>query len=289
MLTRISPITIEGRHNPLVKELRRAARSGELLSGGLVLLETARLIQDALDSGIRIEKVLISRGNARRTRDLIGKLPAGTAVYEVPSNVFETLTSTETSPGVLALARSPQWDERDLLTGAALLVVVAGVQDPGNLGAIIRAAEAFGATGMLLSQGTVSPYNAKAIRAAAGSLLRLPMLRELSVKEITALLSRHGVRLFTAVAEGGQPICSMDFAGPAAIAVGSEGAGLPKELAAAGEKFTIPIVPTAESLNVAAATAVALYEIARQRAGSQRATEMKPEARRKKPEERQTA
>jgi len=273
VLTRISPITIEGRHNPLVKELRRAARSGELLSGGLVVLETERLIHDALESGIPVEKVLISRGNARRARELIEKLPAGTTVYEVPSEVFETLTSTQTSPGVLAMARAPQWDEGDLMTATALLVIVAGVQDPGNLGAIIRAAEAFGATGMLLSQGTVSPYNAKAIRAAAGSLLRLPMLRELSVGGIATFLSRHAVRLFSAVAEGGRPICSMDFTGPAAVAVGSEGAGLPKELAAAGEQFTIPLVPTAESLNVAAATAVALYEIARQRAGSHRGTE----------------
>jgi len=108
---------------------------------------------------------------------------------------------------------------------------------------------------------------------AAGSLLRLPMLRELSVGGIATFLSRHAVRLFSAVAEGGRPICSMDFTGPAAVAVGSEGAGLPKELAAAGEQFTIPLVPTAESLNVAAATAVALYEIARQRAGSHRGTE----------------
>ena len=263
--------TIDGRHNSLAKELRRIARSGELLSagpllGGLVLLETARMIEDAMRSGIEIVKVFVRRGAEKRAAGILAALSPDAAVYEVSSEVFDGLASTETSQGILALARAPQWEEKDLFRGdASLVLVVAGVQDPGNLGAMIRTAEAFGASGMLLTEGTVSAYNAKAVRATAGSVLRVPMLAGLTVAEIIKILSRRGTRFYTGVVGQGKQLSEVPFDGPVAVAIGSEGAGLPEPLARAGEKFTIPIAPSVESLNAATATAVVLYEIARQR------------------------
>ena len=241
-------------------------RSGELLSDGLVLLETVRLVEDALGDGFQIPKVLISRSAKAGVRSLLKKLSSETTVYEVSSEVFESLASTESSQGILALAAAPVWREEDLFPPASTLVLVlAGLQDPGNLGAIIRTAEAFGVTGIILTEGSASPYNAKVVRAAAGALLRMPMLHDLTVAKALSLLARHKVRLFVGVVEGGKRLPAIGFTGPIAVAVGSEGAGLPKELAAAGEHLTIPIAGTVESLNVAAATAVILYEIARQR------------------------
>jgi TrmH family RNA methyltransferase len=271
MLSRTTARVIDGRHHPLAKELRRIARSGELLSdgpllGGLVLLETARMIEDAMSSGAEIVKAFVRRGTEKRAAGILEVLSPDAAVYEVSSEVFDGLASTETSQGVLALARAPQWEEKDLFRGdASLVVVVAGIQDPGNLGAMIRTAEAFGASGMLLSSGTVSPYNAKAVRATAGSVLRVPMLRDLSVPETIKILLRRSTKLYTAVVGQGMQLSEIHFDGPVAVAIGSEGAGLPEPLAAAGEKFTIPIVPSVESLNAATAAAVVLYEIARQR------------------------
>lgn len=283
MPSRTARRAIDGRHHPLVKELRRMARSGELLSdgpllGGLVLLETARMIEDAMGSGIEIAKVFVRRGADKRVAGIVAKVSPDAAIYEVSSEVFDGLASTETSQGILALARAPQWEEKDLFRGGAalvlpLVVVVAGVQDPGNLGAMIRTAEAFGASGMLLTEGTVSPYNAKAVRATAGSVLRVPMLADLTVAETIKILSRRGARLFTGVVGQGKQLSEIRFDGPVAVAIGSEGAGLPEPLAKAGEKFTISIAPSVESLNAATATAVVLYEIARQRKESHRGTE----------------
>lgn len=269
MISRSSPRVIEGRHHPLVKDLRRIARSGELLADGFVLLETVRLIEDALRSGVRVAKVFIRHGADARLTDLLRMLATETEIYELPPPVFDTVTTTENSQGILALAAAPQWREKDLFRGdSTLVLVVAGVQDPGNIGTVIRTAEAFHATGVLLTEGTVSPFNAKAVRATAGSLFRMPIMRDINVSNILELLARHGVPLFTSTVSGGGEIGSMDFRGPVAIAIGSEGAGLPEQFASAGRKFTIPVARTLESLNVAAATAVTLYEVACQRAAS---------------------
>lgn len=266
MPSRTAPRAIDGRHHPLAKELRSISRSGELLSDGLVLLETARMIEDAIGSGVEIAKVFVRRGADKRAAGILAKLSPEAAIYDVASEVFDGLASTETSQGILALVRAPQWEEKDLFRGdASLVLVVAGVQDPGNLGAMIRTAEAFGASGMLLTEGTVSAYNAKAVRATAGSVLRMPMLAGLSVAETIKIIARQSARLYTAVVEQGTPLSEINFDGPLAVAIGSEGAGLPEPLARAGEKFTIPIAPSVESLNAATAAAVVLYEISRQR------------------------
>ena len=242
-------------------------RSGELSADGLVLLETARLIEDALASGVTIPTVLFRSGAKTRHSRLFEKLPDETAIYEVAPKVFDTLTTTETSPGILALAEQPRWREEDLFPTAKppLILVLAGLQDPGNLGTILRAAEAFGATGVLVARDTVSPYNAKAIRATAGALFRLPILRGLSGAEIVALLRRRRVKLFTSVVSGGSPLSSTDLTGPLAIVFGSEASGAPAEFRAVGQPLTIPLAVSVESLNVAASAAVILYEIARQR------------------------
>ena len=242
------------------------ARSRELFSDGVVLLETARLIEDALCSGIRLEAVFVRRGAVTRVDSFLRELSPATTIYEIPSALFQSLATTETSQGVLALAELRRWREVDLFpAGAALVLIAAGLQDPGNLGAMIRAAEAFGATGVMLTRGTVSPYNAKAIRAMAGALLRMPILREMTAPGVQALLSRYQVPLFAAVVQGGTPISAIRWKGPAAVAIGSEGSGVCRELAEAAAKITVPMRPPADSLNAAAAAAVVLYEIARQR------------------------
>lgn len=287
---------LEGRHHPLVRRVRRLVRSGELIDAGpddarsgevidsprgsAVLLETPRMVEDALASGVPLSALLVRSNAKSRFTELVARLPAETALYEVAPAVFDTLVTTETSPGLLALADPPSWREQDLFPAGtpALILVLAGLQDPGNLGTILRAAEAFGATGVLLAPGTVSPYNAKALRATAGAIFRIPILRGLSVSEIVSLLRRKRVKIFPTVVSGGLPPSRADFSVPLAVVLGSEAAGVPPEFRAAGEPLTIPLAAHAcpersrgkrgrgaESLNVASAASVILYEIARQR------------------------
>src|SRR3990167_9270503 len=241
---------LEGHHHPLAKTVRRMVRSGELCADGLVLLETVRMVEDAMGSGVPVPTVLYRAGAEPRLARLLANLPKETTVYAVTSKVFETLTTTETSAGILALAQEPRWREQDLFPAGAppLILVLAGLQDPGNLGTILRAAEAFGATGVLLTQGTVSPYNAKAIRATAGALFRLPVLRGLSVATILALLRRRKVKLLTSVVAAGTSLTKANLTGPLAVVFGSEGAGVPPEFRAAGEPLTILLAPAVESL-----------------------------------------
>ncbi|MBI4459213.1 MAG: RNA methyltransferase [Acidobacteria bacterium] len=262
---------IEGRHHPLLKLLRRMVRTQELLADGLALLETERLIEDVLASGGIIRKVFISSSNGSRFEGLLRRLPADAEIFDVSSKVFDTLVTTQTSPGILALASAPHWTGKELFAKQPpMVLVLAGIQDPGNLGTILRAAEAFGATGAVLTQGTVSPYNAKALRATAGALFRLPFLYHLAATEALALLRQHSARIFTTVTAGGRPLREVNFTGPVAVVLGAESQGLSEDWRTAAEAVSIPMAAEVESLNVAVAAAVVLYEIANQRANTRR-------------------
>ena len=257
---------IEGRHHPLLKKVRQMARSGELLCEGEVLLETPKLVEEALSSGARISRVLVSQPAAQRVKELVRQLSPPAKIYEVSQKLLESVSSTESQQGVLALAAAPQWSIEDLLRKSpVLLLVLAGVQDPGNLGTVLRAAEAFGATGVVLLRGTVSLYNAKVVRATAGALFRMPTLNGLTEADTVRLLRENGIPLFACVTREGKSLMETDLSGPLALTFGSEGRGLPQELMAAGQAVSIPMAGAAESLNVAVAAAVALYEAARQR------------------------
>jgi len=154
----------------------------------------------------------------------------------------------------------------DLLSSQpALLVIAAALQDPGNLGTIARSAEAFGATGLLVTENTVSPWNRRAVRASAGSLLRLPWAK-LEMAETLRELRSRGISVVATSSHKGTPITEADLTRPLALLLGNEGEGLPKDLLAkADEVIAIPHSPKVESLNAAIAASVVLYEAMRQR------------------------
>lgn len=150
---------------------------------------------------------------------------------------------------------------------APLVPVVAGVQDPGNVGAIIRAAAAFGASGIAVLEGSASPFGWKALRGAMGATFRLPIAAGAAIEDVLQAAQQRRIRLVAAVPRGGTPLHAMDFRQPTAIVLGAEGAGLPAAaMAAADDTITIPVLAPVESLNVAIAAALILYEASRQRA-----------------------
>jgi RNA methyltransferase, TrmH family len=183
--------------------------------------------------------------------------------YVLMDAVFRELSTTETSQGVIALVRPPTWTLARTLAGQGLTVALDGIQDPGNAGAIVRAAEAFGATGVVFLKGSVSPFNPKSLRASAGSLFRLPFVHNIEDAAFRAALEQTGLPMFAAMPEGSIVLRDADLR-RGAILIGSEGSGVRPELSRGAIEVRIP-THGVESLNAAVATAVILYEAQRQR------------------------
>lgn len=257
--------------NEKVKYVQKLARRRFRQREGRFVVEGPRLIGEALASGATLSGVFLAPDlfDQDAWRGLLALIPDGVPIYEVPGNVFRQLASTEAPQGILAVAemRSWSWEEccRPVL-GGPLLVLVDGLQDPGNLGTIIRAAEALQASGAILGTGTADLYNAKAIRATMGAIFRLPTMQEADLTAVIPRLRRDGVRVIVAAAGAGTPIYNVDWRGPAAVVLGNEGSGVrPEVVAQADGSASIPMPGRAESLNAGMAAGIVLYEVLRQR------------------------
>lgn len=240
--------------NPLLKEVRRAVDRGALTADGFCIAETFHLVEEAVRSGCEVKAVIAAEPARARLPDL-----ASTPVVMVDERLFETVSATETAQGVLALVRPPAWELDRMFAGRALVAVLDGIQDPGNAGAIVRAAEAFGATGVVFLKGSVNPYNPKAVRASAGSVFRVPLV---AGAEAGALGGRP-VEIYAAQAGAGLDPAAADLRRPCALVIGSEARGVS---AAFGSACALRIpVSGVESLNAAVAAGILLYEARRQR------------------------
>lgn len=257
---------VESRQNARVRDLRQAFHDAAPNDQGLVAVEGMHLLDEAIRAGLRLETVFFSESALPRAHKLLPQLSARTEALLLPDDVFAGAVPTETPQGVAALVKVKKFQLDDaLLPAPALLVIAAGLQDPGNLGTIARSAEAFSATGLLLGERTVSPWNWKALRASAGSMFRLPTLKVELLKALHDAKAR-GLRVLATSSHKGTSISQADLRGPVALLVGNEGAGLPKDiLAQADEVIVIPQSPRVESLNAGIAASVVLYEAARQR------------------------
>jgi TrmH family RNA methyltransferase len=228
--------------------VRKALREGRPTDSGLCAVEGPNLLSEAIRSGCAVETVI-----AREGLDCLW----GRRNVVVPAKVMDQLASVETTQGVVSLIRMKPWSLDDLLPPNALVLVLDGIQDPGNAGTLVRAAEAFGATGVVLHQGTVSPWNGKFLRASAGSLFRVPFVAGAGAIDTV----RAKCTVWGAVPRGGVEIAKADLCGPCALVVGSEGQGLRIQT---GATLRIP-TRGVESLNAGVAGAIMLYEAARQR------------------------
>ena len=262
--------TVTSRENRWLKSFRAALRSGVLAENGLVGVEGPRLVEEALRSGLAVEAVLVSASGEPHLDRLRPGLEPSVRVLRTSDRLFAGVADTQTPQGVAALVRPRATTFDDLVRGLPLVVVLVGVQDPGNVGTIVRTAEAFGATGAAACAsgecGTANPFAPKALRASAGSALRLPILQGISLPVLLAQLRVAGVRLYGATTASGMAPQDADLRGPAALLVGNEGAGLPPEVERSADALLrIPMAAGIDSLNAAVAASVLLYEAARQR------------------------
>lgn len=267
MSTHLSRLrAIDSRQNALVKELRKAFRTGEPTEDGYCAIESVKTIEEAIRSGLRLRAVVFSRSAQDRAERLLPQVSSHAETVTVPDDVFQSLAATEKPQGVAALVRIPQHDIDNVLDAECpLLAVAAGLQDPGNLGTVVRSAEAFSATAVLTMEGTVSPWNAKVIRAAAGSVFRLPVIK-IAASDLLGKLRERKIRLLGTSPHKGKPLHEADLRGGVAIFIGNEGGGLAKSLSQQiDETLVIPQAPQVESLNAGIAASIVLYEAARQR------------------------
>jgi RNA methyltransferase, TrmH family len=258
---------VAGRHNQRLKELRLAFRRAELTAHGECAIEGVKLLEEALGSGQHLESVFFSESARPLAEKLLPQINARTETLVLPDALFKSIVPSETPQGVAALLKLPASSSVQMIdrSSAGPLVVAAGLQDPGNLGTILRSAEAFGAAGMFLTEGTVSPYNSKVLRGSAGSIFRLPFL-QISSAELIPLLRTRGVRLLATSSHQGTPLPQIAWTLPLAIFIGNEGAGLSRELTRQmDETLAIPQGAQVESLNAGVAASIVLYEAARNR------------------------
>ena len=251
--------TVTSRANPRLKQLRAAFHSNARLSNGLVALEGEHLLVEAIRTGQTIKAVFVSD-----RRPVPAYLPAGVEVLRVADELFAGAVETRSPQGIAALLLPPEGTLQEMLRGVPLLLIAVGLQDPGNLGTLIRSADAFGATGVLTTPGTASPWNQKAMRASAGSVFRIPLA--CAGPEAADLLKQRGVRLLAAMKDDASAAEAVDLTGPCAVMIGNEGSGLsPDWLRLADARMTIPCPGWVESLNAGVAGSILLYEAARQR------------------------
>lgn len=264
---------IEGRHNPLLKQLRQAFSRAQRTEEGDCAIEGARMVEEAIRSGLRFRALFFRESAQDRAQRLLPQIGAHVETLLVPDKLFDAAVASETPQGVAALVRFKEFSLDHLLENERLqvgpIIALAGLQDPGNLGTIVRSAEAFGSAGIILGEGTVSPLNAKAVRASAGSLFRLPIVgasTPAGLDEVFAQLRGQNVRLIATSSHKGTPLPEASLTSPLAIFIGSEGFGLSRELMAqVDEVVAIPHAPQVESLNAGVAGSIVLYEAARQR------------------------
>ena len=281
------PGLITSRDNKWVKLFRSVLQGNASAERDLIGIEGPKFVEEALRSGLETEALLVSATGEREIgRILEASTESDTGIrreriLRTSDKIFGTLTGTETPQGVAALFRQPVWGLEDVLRGrptrtgtlsgdSPLVVVLAGVQDPGNTGTILRSADAFGATGAVTTRGTCDPWSPKALRASAGSALQLPLLRGMSAAVLLAQLKVNQVKVVAlsvrhkSLSHGHETAAILR--GAVAIFVGNESRGLPEEVEhAADATISIPMTEAVESLNAAVAASVILYEAARQR------------------------
>lgn len=251
---------IDSVSNPEWKTLRKALHLGGAVEGRYWLIETPRLLEEAMNSGIPVVRVYAT---ASHLPGLCERYTSSTVTewVEIGGRALESLSTMDSQQGLLALAEKPQISVADFFASQRWLVVLDRIQDPGNAGAIVRSAEAFGATGIVFLKGSASPDAPKVLRASAGSLFRIPFLAGLNAREFLAASSRYA--LFAASPEARQPLDAVRFRFPGALVIGNEGAGVSDLLDSAAEGFRIP-VERVESLNAAVSAGIALYQMGRQ-------------------------
>lgn len=259
---------IISKQNETIKRIKSLEKKKYREKYSEILLEGYRLIEDALESNLIIKTVLYTESIDRKKAILVEKLfEAGAEVIEADEEVFGYISDTVNSQGLLAIAEMPSSELKDIpVKPQGFIIYLDRMQDPGNLGTVIRTADAAGAECVAISAGSVDAYNTKVLRSAMGSVFHLPVMQNVSGKQFIGDLKRGGYRVIAADLKGAKLLGEIDYGKKACLVIGNEGAGIRDEiLDICDESVKIPIIGHAESLNAAVAAGILLYDIAMKR------------------------
>jgi len=261
---------IDSRQNPVVRAYRDLAREPDP-AGLRLLLDGAHLIREARNAALLFESVVVasSRLESQNEEASLAQAldEAGVDIARASDQVFAALSPVRTPSGIVAIAhRHPTTADAILEQARLFALVVVDVQDPGNLGSLMRVAEAGGVTGVIVCGDSANPFSWKAVRGSMGSVLRLPVARSSSIDAVMQNIRKTNTKAIAAVPRDGWDPDAVDWSGRIALLLGGEGPGLAaRVIAAADERVTIPMETPVESLNVAASAAVIIYAARRAR------------------------
>jgi RNA methyltransferase, TrmH family len=258
---------------PLVKQLRQAFARAELTDGGDCAIEGLRILEEAIRSGLRFSAVFFRESAQDRAERLLPQIGAQVETLLLPDKLFDSVVPSESPQGVAALVRLKEFSLDDLLERLHVgpIVVAAGLQDPGNLGTILRSSEAFGCAGVVLGEGTVSPFNSKVVRGSAGSVFRLPIVHghgktPTKLEEVLEQLRAKGVRLIATSSHKGTPLDQANLEGRNGDFFRQRGRGPAARRDGKNGRIRLHSSHAqVESFNAGVAASIVLYEAARQR------------------------
>jgi RNA methyltransferase, TrmH family len=260
---------IASKDNPLLKTIRRMMSGARRSPEQLVAVEGIRMLEEVNKAGCEIETVVYSElfGSDGREKSLLDAwLSKQITIYRTGEKLFQSISGVQTPQGAIALIRAPKLLLGDIMPSAnALILCACEVQDPGNMGTLIRTAAAAGATMICTTKGAVSARNPKSIRSSAGAFFHLPVIEHADANDIQAYCNTHSIRPYRTDPRKGMLYTQADFRCPCAIFLGNEGSGMPQDATSGFTSIHIPMAEGVESLNVAMAGAVILFEAFRQR------------------------
>ncbi|MGL4739258.1 MAG: TrmH family RNA methyltransferase [Sarcina sp.] len=252
-------LTIESKNNSLYKNIKKLKEKKTRMQEGKYLIEGLRFVDEALKSNAKIETILYTEEFSEKHRDFLEEKSIEDKII-LSSPLLKDLSFTGTPQGIMAIVKM----ENKSLKSGDTVVLVDKVQDPGNMGTIIRTAHAIGAAGIITTKGTVDIYNDKTLRSTMGSIFYLPVIEDENL-DLVSKLKSEGYRLVVSSLQGKNDFFAENLSGNIIVAVGNEGNGVSEEVYNLSDvKVKIPMPGNAESLNVAVATSIMLYEKIRQ-------------------------
>lgn len=259
---------ISSKNNRIIREAASLSEKKYRDEQGAFLIEGPNIVKEAIEQGGRIRFIFIRAGAESPELAEIMQIAGekNLSVYELADDAFAKVTHTDSPQDIAAVFEKKQPDAKDFFEKAknGNILVIDRLQDPGNVGTVIRSAEAFGFAGIILMKGSADIYQPKIVRSSAGSILRMPFITCESPVEVIELLNLYGKKIYTAAADAESSVYDTDF-NNAAIVIGNEGNGVSEEFLKTSKTVGIPMSGRAESLNAAIAAAIIMYESQRQK------------------------